>query len=97
MTGVAGSRCARLRPPEISVSHGAEWKALISTYIKAMPASGGPCPAGRIISIPPPPRTPVINAMIANAGVAARQSHLAMPGASAARSSSRLVPLVELS
>ena len=33
-------RCAPLRRPDISFSHGAEWNALISRYIQAIPFSG---------------------------------------------------------
>ena len=43
-----------------------------------------------------PAETPVISAMIAKVGVAARHSHLAMPSAAAAPSSSQLAPPVEL-
>jgi len=74
-------RRAPLRRPETSFSQGAEWNALISKYIGTIPVSGDPCPAEQIISIGPPPRTPVMSAMIAKVGVAARHSHLAMPSA----------------
>ena len=87
----AGSRPAgTLRRLETSFSQGAKWKALISMYIGTIPVSGDPCPAEQSISIGPPPRTPVISAMIAKVGVAARHSHLAMPSAAAAPSSSQL-------
>jgi hypothetical protein len=87
---------APLRRRAISFSQGTEWKALISMYIGTIPVSGDPCPAEQSISIEPPPRTPVISAMIAKVGVAARHSHLAMSSAAAAPSSSRLAPPVEL-
>jgi hypothetical protein len=76
-----------LRRLEISFSQGAEWKALMSIYIGTIPLSGDGCPAEQRISIEPPPRTPVISAMIAKVGVAARHSPLAMPSAAAAPSS----------
>src|SRR5713226_10784894 len=79
-----------LRRLEISFSQGAEWRALISMYIGTIPVSGDPCPAEQSISIGRPPRTPVISAMIAKVGVAARHSHLAMPSAAAVPSSSQL-------
>src|SRR6266705_2029510 len=87
---------APLRRLEISFSQGAEWKALISMYIGTIPVGGDPRPAEQSISIGPPPRTPVISAMIAKVGVAARHSHLAMPSAAAAPSSLHLEPPVEL-
>jgi hypothetical protein len=89
-------RRAPLRRLETSFSQGAKWKALISMYIGTIPFSGDPCPAEQSISIGPPPRTPVISAMIAKVGVAARHSHLAMPSAAAAPSSSQLAAPVEL-
>src|SRR6266403_1224004 len=90
-------RRAPLRRPEISFSQGAEWKALISKYIGAIPLSGdASCAAEQSISGGSPPRTLVISAMIAKVGVAARHSHLAMPSAAAAPSSSQLAPPVEV-
>ena len=81
LTSLAGFRWAPLRRLEISFSQGAEWKALISMYIGTIPVSGDPCPAEQSISIGPAPRTPVISAMIAKVGVAARRSQLAMTSA----------------
>jgi hypothetical protein len=78
---------------ETSSNQGAEWKRLISKYIGTMPASG---PAEQSKSGWLPPKTLVSSAMIAKVGVAARHSHLAMPRALAARSSSQLAPPVEL-
>ena len=51
---------------EISFSQGAEWKALISTYIGTIPLSGdAPCAAEQSILDGPAPNTPVNSAMIA--------------------------------
>ena len=55
----------------ISFSHGAAWKALISTYIVTIPLSGDTCAAEQSISAGPPPRTPVSSAMMAKVGDAA--------------------------
>jgi hypothetical protein len=73
---------AMLRRLEISFSQGAEWKALISTYIGTIPLSGDPSGAQ---SIPggPPPKTPVSSAMMAKAGAAARHRKSAAPSAAA--------------
>ena len=84
-----------LRQPEISFSHGAEWKALISKYMEGIPFSGDPCPVEQSNSIEPLPRTLVSSAMIAKVGVAARHSHLVMLGVAAAPLSSQLAPPVE--
>jgi hypothetical protein len=48
-------RRAPLRRLEISFSQGAEWKALISTYIGTIPLSGDACEAEQGISSAPPP------------------------------------------
>src|SRR6185369_3161596 len=75
-------RRAPLRRLEISLSHGAEWTALISRYIGTIPLSGdASCAVAHIIAICPPPRTPVSSAMIAKAGAAARHSQSAAPRA----------------
>jgi hypothetical protein len=59
---------------EISLSHGGEWKALISPYIGVIPLSGNVCPAAEHrISGWPLPRA-VSSAMIAKVGAAARLS-----------------------
>ena len=64
--------CAR-RQPDISFSHGAEWKALISTYMETIPFSSDPCCAAvQNMSGGPPLKAAVTNAMIANVGAAAR-------------------------
>jgi hypothetical protein len=59
----------------ISLSHGAEWKALISKYIGTIPVNGDTSPAAEH-SIPgmPPPWSAVRSAMIAKVGAAARAS-----------------------
>ena len=63
-----------------SFSQGAEWKALISRYIAAIPPSGdASCVVEHIIAICPPPNTPVISAMTAKVGAAARPSQSAAP------------------
>jgi hypothetical protein len=62
-----------------SFSQGAEWKAHISRYIAAIPPSGdASCVAEHIIAICPPPETPVISAMAAKVGAAARPSQSAL-------------------
>ncbi len=63
---------APLRQLVISLSHGAEWKALISTYIGTMPLSGDALAIEHNASGDPPPSTPVSSAMIAKVGAAAR-------------------------
>jgi hypothetical protein len=70
-------RHTRLRRLEISFSQGAEWKALISTYIGTMPLSGDALTIEHNASGDPPPRTPVSSAMIAKVGAAARCSQSA--------------------
>jgi hypothetical protein len=57
---------------KISFSQGAEWKALISRYIGAIPLSGDAPPIEHNASGDPAPRTPVSSAMIAKVGAAAR-------------------------
>jgi hypothetical protein len=62
-----------LRRLEISFSQGAEWKALISEYITTIPSSGDAwCVTEQSISGGPRLRAPVISAMIAKVGEAAR-------------------------
>jgi hypothetical protein len=69
------------RRPEINLSHGAAWKALISRYITVIPLIGdGPCIAMQSMS-GWPLKTPVHKAMIAKVGAAARPSHRAVRGA----------------
>jgi hypothetical protein len=66
----------------ISFSQGAEWKALIRMYIQTMLLSGdASCAAAQSTSWAPSPRTPVISAIIAKVGVAARHTQLAAPRA----------------
>jgi len=82
------SRLARFRRLEISFSQGAEWTALISTYIGTIPPSGdASCAAEQSMSGAPPPKTPVSSAMSAKVGAAARQSQSAAPNAVALRPS----------
>jgi hypothetical protein len=58
---------------KIFFSHGAEWKTLISRYMKVMPLSGDACcMAVQKISGAPPSRA-INSAMMAKVGVAARQ------------------------
>jgi hypothetical protein len=72
---------AALRRREISFSQGAEWNALMSTYIGTIPPSGDtPCAAEHIMSASPP-GTQVRSAMTAKVGAAARPSQpAAAPG-----------------
>jgi hypothetical protein len=66
---------APLRRLVISLSHGAEWKALISKYIGAIPVNGDAlCAAEHNIPDIPLSWVPVSSAMIAKAGAAARDS-----------------------
>jgi len=59
----------------ISLSHGAEWKALISKYIGTIPVNGdASCAAEHSIPGMPPAWIPVRSAMIAKVGAAARDS-----------------------
>jgi len=52
---ICDDRRAALRRREISFSQGAEWNALISAYIGAIPLSGDtPCAAEHIMSASPP-------------------------------------------
>src|SRR5882757_812687 len=74
-------RHTRLRRLKISLSHGAEWKALISTYIGTMPLSGDALTIEHNASGDPPPRTPVSSAMIAKVGAAARYRKSAVAAA----------------
>ena len=74
------------RRPEISLSQGAEWKALISKYIGSIPLSGDAfCAAEQSVSGGPSPTTPVSSAMVAKVGAAARHSQSAAPRAAAVR------------
>ena len=78
----AGSQRAPFRRLEISFSQGAEWKALINTYIQTIPFSGdASCAGEQSMSAPPLSRTPVSNAMTTNVGAAASKSQ---PAASSA-------------
>jgi hypothetical protein len=62
----------RLR--SINFSHGTEWKALISRYMRIIPPGGDACcMAAQRVSDSPPVRA-VSSAMTAKVGVAARQS-----------------------
>jgi hypothetical protein len=74
---------AVLRRQEISFNQGAEWNALISTYIGTIPLSGDtPCAAKHIMSASPPDAQ-VRSGMAAKVGAAARHSQSAAPGAAA--------------
>jgi hypothetical protein len=80
---VCDNPCAVLRRQEISFNQGAEWNALISTYIGTIPLSGDtPCAAKHIMSASPPDAQ-VRSAMAAKVGAAARHSQSAAPGAAA--------------
>jgi hypothetical protein len=58
----------------INFNHGAEWKTLISRYMRIIPPSGDECcMAAQRVSGSPPVRA-VSSAMVAKVGVAARQS-----------------------
>ncbi len=64
-------RC--LRCLEINSNHGAEWKALISTYIGTIPPKGeAPCADEQRMSAGPPPCAAVRSAMRAKLGVATK-------------------------
>jgi hypothetical protein len=68
------------RRREISLSQGAKWNALISTYIGTIPLRGDASRAAeQSISIGPPPNTPVSSAMIAKVGAAASDIQSAAP------------------
>ena len=72
--------------PQISFSHGAEWKALISRYIRIIPLSGDACcMAAQRISGSPPLKA-VSSAIMAKVGVAARHSQSAATWAADPRS-----------
>jgi hypothetical protein len=64
-----------LRQLVISLSHGAEWKTLISTYIGTIPVNGDAscAPTHSIPGMPPSP-IPASSAMMAKPGAAARDS-----------------------
>src|ERR1700675_4392773 len=72
-----GVEARPLRRLEISFSQGAEWKALISKYIGAIPLSGDA--AEQSISGGPPAGTAVSNAMMAKVGAAPRHNQSAAP------------------
>jgi hypothetical protein len=77
-------RRAPARRPEISLSQGAEWKALISQYIATIPLSGdAACAAEHIISGEPRPSTLESSAKNANVGAAAKDSQSAARGTAA--------------
>jgi hypothetical protein len=87
-------RRALLRRPLMSLSQGAEWKALISMYIEVIPLSGdASCAPMQGIACAPPPSRPVSNAMTAKVGAAARHSQLLAPRTAAGSHCSR-VPVV---
>ena len=76
----------QLRRPEINLSHGAVWNALISKYIGTIPLSGDPrCAA--VQSHCGWPLVAVMSAMTAKVGAAARLSQSAAARATAAPSS----------
>jgi hypothetical protein len=66
---------------EISFSHGARWKALISRYIGAIPLEPKPPAAEQNALGAPLSSATVESAMIAKTGAAVRGSHLAMTDA----------------
>jgi hypothetical protein len=76
-----GLEARPLRRLEISFSQGAEWKALMSKYIGAIPLIGDA--AEQSISGGPPAGTAVSNAMMAKVGAAARHNQSAAPSAAA--------------
>jgi hypothetical protein len=76
-------RRAPLRRLEISFSQGAEWKALISRYVRTIPLSGDASCAAEQSMSEPPPKTPVSSAMTAKVGAAARHSQSAARKAAA--------------
>jgi hypothetical protein len=86
-------RRALFRRREMSLSQGAEWKALISMYIEVIPLSGDASCAPMQDIASPPPRRPVSNAMTAKVGAAARHTQLLAPRTAAASHWSR-VPVV---
>jgi hypothetical protein len=90
----AADQWAPFRRLEISFSQGVRWKALISRYIQTMPLSGEvSCTAAQSRSWEPPPRMPVMSAMMAKVGAAARHTQSAAPKAAGAGHASR-VPIV---
>ncbi|SIT58542.1 hypothetical protein BQ8794_50644 [Mesorhizobium prunaredense] len=72
-------RWTALRRPATSFSQGAEWKALISKYIIAIPLSAHASCGAQIMSASPV--TAVSSAMIAKVGAAASDSQSAAPRA----------------
>ena len=72
-----------VRRPEISLSQGAEWNALISQYIATIPLSGDAARAAEHIISGEPPSTLESSAKIAKVGAAAKDSQSAAPGAAA--------------
>jgi hypothetical protein len=72
------------RRPEISFSHGPEWKAHINMYIGTIPLSADAFgAAAQSISSGLPPGTAVSSAMTAKVGAAARDSQSATPSMAA--------------
>jgi hypothetical protein len=69
------ARQAPVRQLVISLSHGAEWKTLISKYIGTIPVNGdASCAAEHSMPGMPPSWIPVSSAMMAKAGAAASDS-----------------------
>ena len=90
----AADQWAPLRRLAISFSQGAEWKTLISRYIQTIPLSGdASCAAAQSRSWGPAPSTPVVSAMMAKVGAAARHTQSAAPRAAGAGHASH-VPIV---
>lgn len=76
------SRWAPFRGLEISCSHGAEWKPLISKYITTIPFSGdGYCVAEQRMSGGPTSSAPANSAIIAKVGAATRDRKSIAPAA----------------
>jgi hypothetical protein len=87
-------RRALLRRREMSLSQGAEWKALISMYIEVIPLSGdASCAPMQDMACAPPPKRPVSNAMTAKLGAAARHTQSLAPWTASASHCSR-IPVV---
>jgi hypothetical protein len=71
-------RAVPLRRLTINLTHGAEWKTLISTYMTVIPLNGeASCAAKQIMSAPP--AKAVSSAMNAKLGAAARHNQSATP------------------
>jgi hypothetical protein len=80
-TAFGQRRGANLRSLGISLSHGAQWKALISAYMIVIPPSADVRCAEQIITGASPPIS-VVNAIAPNVGAAARLNQRASPNAS---------------